>query len=155
MLGQWTSNDLAESSFAGVTAQVQCYGRIGMSNATAVSDVAINGLLDSDGTKKQINHATTSTKKKQKDKKRGLYHGFPKELHITLLMMCLEDAPATRKQNNDDLKKSREWRAQKDKVAEEKGLVDAEDEFIKCIIYHRMWDSEAFWKTVTDVTAGL
>ena len=67
----------------------------------------------------------------------------------------MEDAPATRKQNNDDLNRSREWQAQKYKVAEEKGLLDAEDEFIECIIYHRMWDSEAFWNTITDVTTGL
>ena len=105
--------------------------------------------------KKQINHSTNSTKKKQKDKKRGLYHGLPKELQITVLMMCMEDAPATRKLNNDDINRSREWRAKKDNVAEEKGLVDTEDEFIECIIYHRMWDSEACWKTVTDVTRGL
>ena len=155
MLGQWASNDLDESSYTGVTAQVQCYSRIGMSNATAVSDVVRNGLLSSDGTKKQINHATKITKKKQKDKKRGLYHGLPKDLHITLLMMCMEDSPATRKQNNDDLNRSRECRAQKDKVAKEKGVEDAEDEFIECIIDHRMWDSKACWKTVTDVTAGL
>ena len=57
--------------------------------------------------KKQINHATNSTKKKQKDKKRGLYNGLPKELQITVLMMFIEDAPATRKQNNDDLNRSR------------------------------------------------
>ena len=79
ILGQWASNDLAECSFAGVTEQVQCYGQIGMSNAAAVSNVARNGLLNRDDSKDQINHATTSTKKKQKDKKRGLYHGLPKE----------------------------------------------------------------------------
>ena len=138
MLGQWASNDLAESSFAGVIVQVQCYGRIGVSNAATVSDVARNGLLNRDGTKKQINHATNFTKKKQKDKKRGLYHGLTKELQITLLIMCKEDAPATRKQNNDDLNRSREWRAQKDKVAEEKGLEYTEDKFIECIIDHRI-----------------
>ena len=93
--------------------QVQFYGRIVMSNAAAVSDVARNWLLNRDGTRKQINHATTSTMKKQKDKKCGLYHGFPKELHITLLMMCMEDEPETRKQNNDNLERSREWQAQK------------------------------------------
>ena len=87
ILGQWASNDLAKSSFVRVTAQVQFYGKIDMSNAAAVSDVARNGLLDRDITKKQINHANTSIKKKQKDKKRGLYHGLPKELHITLLIM--------------------------------------------------------------------
>ena len=63
--------------FVGVTTQVQCTGRIGMSNAAVVSDVARNGLLNRDGTKKHINHATTSTKKKQKEKKFGLYHGLP------------------------------------------------------------------------------
>ena len=52
MLGQWASNYLAESSFARVTSQVQCYGRISMSNAAAVIDVARNGLLNRDGTKK-------------------------------------------------------------------------------------------------------
>ena len=62
---------------------------------------------------------------------------------------------ATRKQNNDDLNRSREWQVQKEKVAKEKGLEDAEEEFIECIIYHRMWDLEPCWKTVTDVTTGL
>ena len=126
ILGQWASDDLAESSFAGVTAQVQCYSRIGMSKAVAAIDVARDGFLDRDGTKKKINHATTSTKKKQKDKKRGLYHGLQKELQITFFVMCMEDAPATRKKNNGDLNRSRGWQAQKYKVAEEKGLVDSE-----------------------------
>ena len=96
-----------------------------MINAATVSDVARNGLLNRDGTKKQINQSTNITMKKQKDKKRGLYHDLPEELQITVLMMCMEDAPANRKQNNDDLNWSREWRAQKYKVAEEKGLEDA------------------------------
>ena len=80
---------------------------------------------------------------------------MPKELQITVLVMYMEGAPPTRKKNNDDLNWSREWQAQKDKVAENKGLVDAEDEFIECIIYYRMWDLEACWKTVTNVTTGL
>ena len=52
MLGKMAYNDLAESSFAGFTAQVQCYGNIGMSAAAAVSDVGINGFLSRGGTKK-------------------------------------------------------------------------------------------------------
>ena len=39
MLGKMASNDLAESSFAGVNVQVQCYGWIEMSAAAAVSNV--------------------------------------------------------------------------------------------------------------------
>ena len=45
MLGKTKTNDLAESSFTGVTSQVQTYGRIGMCNAAAISDMSINGYL--------------------------------------------------------------------------------------------------------------
>ena len=45
MLGKMASNDLAKSSFAGVTAQIQCFGRVGMSAAAAVSDTARNGFF--------------------------------------------------------------------------------------------------------------
>ena len=69
ILGQWASNDLSKSSFAGVTTQVQCYGQIGMGNAATVSDVARNKFMNRGGKKKQINCATISTKKKPNDKK--------------------------------------------------------------------------------------
>ena len=39
MLGMVAVNDLAESSFAGVTANVQAFGRVGIHGAAAVSDV--------------------------------------------------------------------------------------------------------------------
>ena len=59
MLGKMASNDLVESSFAGVT-----YRWIGMSGAAAVSNIAQNGFLHPGGNKTQIKHATTSNKKK-------------------------------------------------------------------------------------------
>ena len=64
MLVTVTSNDLAESSFSGVTAHDQCYGRIGMISATALSDVGRNGFLSRGSVEKQINRKKTSTKKK-------------------------------------------------------------------------------------------
>ena len=67
MLGKMASNDLVESSFTGVTAQVQCYGRIGMSGAATVSNVAYNEFLHFGGTKIKIKLATTSNKKKAKE----------------------------------------------------------------------------------------
>ena len=79
------------------------YGNIVMYAAAAVSDVARNDFLSRGSMNKQINRTTNSTKKQQKAKKCGLYHGLPKELQITLLMMCMEDSPATRKSNNDNL----------------------------------------------------
>lgn len=108
IIGKMASNDLAESSFAKVTAQVQCYGRIGMCAAAAVSDCDKNGFLHRSTLVKQIKRKSTSSKKRKKEKKRGLYHNLPKELQITLLMMCVEDAPPTRASNNADLSRSRE-----------------------------------------------
>jgi len=45
MLGMMAVNDLAESSFAGGTAQVQCYGWIGLHAAAVVSDKSRNNFL--------------------------------------------------------------------------------------------------------------
>ena len=139
MLVKMASNDLAESSFAGVTAQVQCYGRIGMSAAAVVSDVGRNGFLSHGGTKKQINRAISSTKTKAKEKECKLYFGMVKELQITLLITCMEDAPRTRIKNNDNLSRARKWRSQKEEAAKDKGNEDAEDEFIQCMISHILW----------------
>ena len=120
-----------------------------------MSDVERNGFLCRGGTKKQIYHATASTKKKAKEKERELYFGMVKDLQITLLITCMEDAPQTRIKNNNNLSRARKWKLQKEEAEKDKGNKDAEDEFIECMIYHRMWDSEACWKTVAEVTAGL
>ena len=47
-------NDIAESSFAGVTYQLQIFGRTGMVCAAAISDMARNGLLDLPTKNKEI-----------------------------------------------------------------------------------------------------
>ena len=78
-----------------------------------------------------------------------------KELQITLLITCMEDAPRTRIKNNDNLRRARKWRSQKEEAEKYKGNEDAEDEFIECMIYHRMWDSETYWKNVAEVIAGM
>ena len=69
-------NDLAESSFAGVTAQVQCYGRIDMCISADVSDTASNGFMD-----------RPTTYKKMKGHQQGFFHELPNELWITLVMV--------------------------------------------------------------------
>ena len=60
MIGKMASNDLAKSSFAGVTAQVQCYGRIGMCAAAAVSDYDRHGFLHRGTLAKQIKRKSTT-----------------------------------------------------------------------------------------------
>ena len=41
--GLMAVNDLAESAFGGLTAQLELFGRIGLTNALAVSDMQGNG----------------------------------------------------------------------------------------------------------------
>ena len=78
MLGKIESNDLAESSFAGVTAQVQCYSRIDMCSVDYVSDTARNGFLDLPTTKKQM-----------EGHQQGLFHVLTYEMPITLVMVAI------------------------------------------------------------------
>ena len=80
MLGMVAVNDLVESSFAGVTANVQAFGRVGIHGTAAVSDISRNGFL-----------------------RRGLFHDLPEELKMTAVMAAMEQAPATRVTNNDAL----------------------------------------------------
>ena len=42
LMGKMAVNDRAESSFAGVTAQIQDYGRIGLANSAAIRDMGCN-----------------------------------------------------------------------------------------------------------------
>ena len=144
MLGKMATNDLSESAFAGVTAQVQCYGRIDMFSAAAVSDVDRNDFL-----------SRPLTKKEMEADERGLFHGLPEELKVTLALMAMKDAPATRQLNNAALEQQRKMKEKKEELAKLKENEKATDEYIESLIYHSMYKSDACWKTVGGVTAGL
>ena len=144
MMGTMAVNDLAESSFAGVTAQVQCFGRIGMHAAAAVSDMSRNEFFFRPTTKNEISND-----------KRGLFHGLPEELKVTAVMTAMEDAPATRQSNNASLDAQRAMKQKKEELKKQIGLENASDDYIEALIYHSMWDSEACMKTVKDITTGL
>ena len=85
LIGFMSVNDLAESSFAGVTDQLQVFGRIGMASAAAISDMARNGFLDQPTTNKEMS-----------DKKTSLFHDFPEDLHTTAIMCEVKEYPDTR-----------------------------------------------------------
>ena len=93
------TNDPAESSFTGVTSQVKTYGRIGMFNATAISDMYRNGYL-----------SCTTTKNDIKEGNRGMFHDFTEELQLTAGMAAMEDAPVTHQSNNQSLQLQSEIR---------------------------------------------
>ena len=54
-------NDLFESSFGCMTAQLELFERIGLAHAAAVSNMQQNGLLDRPTTKKDMENNTVST----------------------------------------------------------------------------------------------
>ena len=71
-------NDLVESSFTGVTSQLQVFGRIGMASSADIIDMARNGFLDQPTTNKEMS-----------DNKTSLFHDLTEELHITAIMCAL------------------------------------------------------------------
>ena len=144
MLGRWATNDLAESSFGGVTLQVQCFGRIGLCNAAAISDMKMNRFLSRPTTKEQI-----------ENNEMGLVHGLPEELKISLLMTAMEDAHETRQSNRDALERQRQMKKNKIELAKQKDLADKGNEYITALIFHAMWGTAACWTTASQITKGL
>ena len=109
MLGMMATNDHAESSFAGVTAQIQTYGRIGMHGAAAVSDMQRNKFLSGPTTKKGI-----------AKNERGLFHELPEELRLTGTIMAMEDAPKTREHNSNAIDAQRKMRDEQEEIKKTK-----------------------------------
>ena len=86
LFGLMAVNDLAESAFGGLTAQLEEFGRIGLANAAAVSDMQQNGYL------KRPNLESDEV---------SFYFGLPEELWITATMTAVKLALAVRKSNNN------------------------------------------------------
>jgi hypothetical protein len=60
--------------------------------------------------------------------------------------MAMTDAPATRKQNNDDLERQAKARRIKEELIKEKNLERAIEEYIDALYYYQMYFSPACWK---------
>ena len=129
-------NDIAESLFAVVAAQLQVFGLVVIASPADISDLAMNRFLDRPDTKKEIS-----------DKKTSMFHDFPEELQITDIMCSVQEAPDTRQSNTDSMDRQSNSKQQKDKLVKREGLEKAADEFIPYLIYRQMWDSDWRWKT--------
>ena len=133
MLGEHATNNIAESSFGSLTLQIQKHSRINMAHAAAISDMQKNGFLSRKGNI-------------------GLFHQFPKELRVAVMVMAVEDAPATRKNNTLSLQKQLDCKREKEEMLKQKSLDKATEEFIDATYFHRMGNSNAYWTTVSQVT---
>ena len=139
-LGFIVVDDLAESSFAGVTSQLQVFVLIGMAITADISDMDRNGFLDLPTTNTDIS-----------DKKTSLFHDFPEELQITAIMCAVQEAPYTRHSNTNTMDRQRNTKQERDKLLKQEGLEKAKYVFIQCLIYRHMWDSDRRRKTDGEV----
>jgi hypothetical protein len=70
-------------------------------------------------------------------------------------MVAMQDAPRTRKSNDDDLSLHREMKWKKVDLAKKKGMENSTDMFIESLVYYGKEESEACRKTLQDVVWGL
>ena len=136
MIGKMATNDLAESSFGGLTSQIQKYSRIGIPGAAAITDAKRNKFFDRRG-------------------KTGIFHNFPEGIRIALVKVAMEDAPRTRNANNLLLSKQREAKREKAEIAKRMILQKATETYIDAMYYHRMYRSDRCWKTIREVSNGI
>ena len=137
MKGMSATNDISESTFAGISTQMQSFGgSISIHGAAGVSDMSRNGFLK---------------RPTLKDSKGGLMFQLPEELQITCIMAAMEDAPETRTSNERQRKKKLE----KEQLLKDKQMAGLTDEYIENLILHGMYNSDACWKTSQQVDDGL
>ncbi len=79
LYGREATNDRSESALGGTTQQLQQYGRIGITNAAAISNAKRNGYF----------RRFSASGKKTK----GMFHQFDPKMRECLLTMAIEDAP--------------------------------------------------------------
>ena len=94
LLGNTATNDKAESTLGGTTANIQLFGRIALSSAGAVSEMKQSAFLKQD---------TIPTKKNSTVNPGGLFHQFPHKLRQAIVRVAMKDAPSPKLCNNEDL----------------------------------------------------
>ena len=124
MIGKMATNDPAESSFAGVTSQIQKYSRISIAGAAAISDMQRNKFFSRVG---------TGTGKV------GMFHQFSEGIQSCLVRLGMEDAPSTRSLNNSLLEKQRKAKQQKAELAKMKIYERATEDYIDAVYYHQIY----------------
>ena len=119
LLGNTATNDEAESTLGGTTANIQRFGRIALSSAGAVSDMKRNAFLQRD---------TIPTKKNPTVNQSGLFHQFPHELRQAIVRVAMKDAPVTKLRNNEDLALQTKARRAKEEMIKAKNMEKATEE---------------------------
>ncbi len=107
------TNNEAVSVLGGATAQVQQYGRINISSAAAISDTNQN---------KYLQCKREAARKKEDAKCQGLFHGFANDVRQAIVLVAMENAPSTCKQNRADIQAQDTARQEKEELYKKKNL---------------------------------
>ena len=133
LLGRDATNDRSESALGGTTHQLQQYGRIGITNAAAMSDAKTNGYFR----RFTCQSGRTETK--------GMFHQFERRMRECLLTVAIEDAPQTVSVNREELDNQREAKRKKEEMIKKKSLEKAEEALIEASYYWDMCFSDVCW----------
>ena len=77
---------------------------------------------------------------------------LPDELQITaIICAAVQEDSATRQSNTDATDRKNNAKQERDKPVKWEGLEKTAYEFIQCLIYRQMWDSDRRWKTAGEV----
>jgi hypothetical protein len=125
LLGREATNDRSDSALGGTMHQLQKYGRIGITNAAAISDAKTNGYF--------------SRFSSNSNKMKGMFHQFPQRICECLLTVAIEDAPQTVSVNREELDNQREAKRKKKEMIEKKSLAKAEETLIEASYYWEMY----------------
>jgi hypothetical protein len=139
--GREATNDRSKSALGRTTHQLQKYGCIGISNAAAISDAKTNGYFRRFSV--------------DKNKTKGMFHQFDREMRDCLLTVAIEDAPVTISTNRDDLDKQREAKRKKEEMIEKKSLDKAKEDLVEASYYWEMFHSEVCWKGKPSVVTKM
>ena len=124
----------------GTTHILQRFGRIPIALAAAISDINRNKYM------KRVVGKPKKVKGKEQEEKQGLFHDFPEALRNGIILVAMEDAPTARSQNNEAIEAQRRCKLEKEEVMREKGLTKATGEMVNSIFYHKMCNSDAYFK---------
>ena len=133
LFGLMAVNNLAESVFEGLTAQLEVFERIGLANAAEVSDMQRNAYLNWPNL--ESNEVS-------------LYFGLPEELRITATMTTVKLAPAMRKYNSNTQTRFKEKKRERDRLVMQEGNDKMTDRMIDRLIYRRIYESDRAEKGV-------
>lgn len=133
-LGMMATNDSAESPFAGLTQQMQQFGRVLGIHASAVSHAKFSGDF-------HLDYKDSSND--------GRYFKLPDEMKQSLLTYALSISPKVRKEEKEALERQREAKKQKQNLLLEKQMLACKKEYAEALTYIEMAHSPAFWSTRT------